>query len=211
MTQSVEPPKNGASDLTLDSLKSGLYLTLTRLRLRAGFVYPLLCLFLGNFRPAQFSVGLTLILIGYLLRLYSSAFISKGIALTTSGPYSLCRNPLYLGTILIQVGFGFLSGSYILTLIGFVFFCFLYVRVILEEERWLLRRFGEDFRSYLKRSPRLFPTPISFLNAFSLRGFSFGSLTQNRELVNGIAVIGGVSVFLVKYAFSLWQVPINLW
>lgn len=193
------------------SLKRGRYLLLTRLRLRLGAIFPLLCLILSRFELPLFIVGLVFLFLGVSLRLSSSGFILKDGELSVGGPYAFCRNPLYLGTILIQVGFGFLAGSISLAIIGFIIFVYVYLLVIALEEKWLLARFGSAYEEFLRSSPRLFPTPKSFPKILSLAGFKWERFFQNRELKNATVVVLALALFLLKYILKLWEMPLNLW
>ena len=73
-----------------------------------------------------------------------------------SGPYGYTRNPLYLGSILIGIGFTVAGRNlWIWGLLG-VMFIAIYVPVIRSEEAFLRSRFP-DFESYARRVPRLLP------------------------------------------------------
>ncbi|NOZ64607.1 MAG: hypothetical protein GXO71_06735, partial [Caldiserica bacterium] len=78
--------------------------------------------------------------------------------LVHSGVYNYCRNPLYLGYILLFAGFSFLFHS--LTLLIFSVSCvltFLRLYTVPVEEKALLRRFGETYLQYRKETPFLLP------------------------------------------------------
>jgi protein-S-isoprenylcysteine O-methyltransferase Ste14 len=74
--------------------------------------------------------------------------------LVVSGPYRLSRNPDYVGQALVVAGLGLLLGN------GWVLLAMapalLLVRygVIAREERYLERKFGEDYRHYRERVRR---------------------------------------------------------
>jgi protein-S-isoprenylcysteine O-methyltransferase Ste14 len=74
--------------------------------------------------------------------------------LVTSGPYRLSRNPGYLGMALVYAGIAILSQAlWALTML--VPTLMLIDRgVILREERYLSRKFGEEYASYRRRSRR---------------------------------------------------------
>ena len=145
-----------------------------------------------------------------LLRLFSAGVIRKNDELTRSGPYALCRNPLYLGTLLIQVGFGLLSGSWLLAIVGLLFFLWLYHLVITYEERWLVHRFGKDYLDYMREVPRMTPRLAGWGQMVLKSGFSLERLRANRELGSALAAIIGILLFLLKYALG-WNLPFNLW
>jgi protein-S-isoprenylcysteine O-methyltransferase Ste14 len=74
-------------------------------------------------------------------------------AIATTGPYRFTRNPIYLALLLIHIGTAFLANSVwvlataVLTLLG------LTKGAIEREERYLERRFGDEYLHY-KRSVR---------------------------------------------------------
>jgi len=111
-------------------------------------------------------VGIILILMGQLVRVssrgYKSELSNSGHSLITDGPYSMVRNPMYLGIVLIGTGI-ILSVFQLWVFVIFIFgFCALYIRLIVKEEKNLLEVFGERYLEYKKAVPRLFPG-FSFL------------------------------------------------
>lgn len=106
-------------------------------------------------------------LLGYLLvtvcaigRIYATAFIGgiKNEDLITWGPYSLCRNPLYLFSLLGAAGIGLMTTSVIAFAVIFSGFLAIYLGLIQREEEFLLEKFGQKFRDYMARVPRLLPS-----------------------------------------------------
>jgi Na+/H+ antiporter NhaC len=78
----------------------------------------------------------------------------------TQGPYSILRNPLYIGNIIIYTGFGIMSYSIFpyLQIFGLLFFIFQYYTIILNEEEYLQTKFNENFHLYKKYVNRFFPS-----------------------------------------------------
>ena len=77
-----------------------------------------------------------------------------------SGPYSIVRNPLYIGNMLIYVGFAFVAGSvYVVTIssITFVYFFIQYSLIISLEEEALEEKFGDEYIAYKKLVPSILP------------------------------------------------------
>jgi hypothetical protein len=76
--------------------------------------------------------------------------------LVADGPYRHLRNPLYLGTILLAVGFGAAASvtGFLVLVVGIVVFCY---RLILREEAELAASQSESYRQYRARVPRLLP------------------------------------------------------
>jgi protein-S-isoprenylcysteine O-methyltransferase Ste14 len=76
--------------------------------------------------------------------------------LVTSGPFSYCRNPMYLGHIIFLAGLTLTLQSVpaaIITVATMVWFQF---RVMRDEER-LRERFGEPYVDYTRRVKRWIP------------------------------------------------------
>ncbi|MBF0504671.1 MAG: isoprenylcysteine carboxylmethyltransferase family protein [Candidatus Omnitrophica bacterium] len=112
--------------------------------------------------------GIGYIIAGILIRLWSNGYAIKNDKLTTSGPYAFVRNPLYLGTFLIAIGFVIVlksdypqlewaAGSlFILAL------AFMYYRTIKAEQGMLLARFGDAYRDYCHKVPAMIPCLIPY-------------------------------------------------
>jgi len=192
-------------------LKQGTYLVLMRVRIYSGGIFPLALLILGRWNPVMFALGVVWIALGESLRLYSAGMIHKDKELSRTGPYAMCRNPLYLGTILIQLGFGLLSGSWLLALITLAWFIFVYTWFILLEEKWLANLFGDEYRDYLRTTPRLLPSLHSLAAISRNVRHSWKQAKVNHELKSAALSVLGVLLFLIKYIFALWSLPLNLW
>lgn len=76
--------------------------------------------------------------------------------LVTSGPYRYVRHPLYTSGMLSLPGFALLTGSWPVAAGGFLALLTLAVRTR-REERLLVERFGDAYRTYAARTPRYLP------------------------------------------------------
>jgi len=75
-------------------------------------------------------------------------------AIVTSGPFRYTRNPIYIGFSLVQLGIALWSGSgWILALLVPVLAVVRY-GVIAREERYLERKFGDEYVRYRQRVRR---------------------------------------------------------
>lgn len=94
-----------------------------------------------------------------LWRIWSELFIAgtKNGELASGGPYSIVRNPLYVGTFVGAVGLGFAVHQPLLGIALGAVFAISYPAVIAQEEANLTRIFGERFRDYCARVPRWIP------------------------------------------------------
>lgn len=141
-----------------------------RLRKPVSFIAIALSLLLAVFtvsRPfmtAGYEVleflGFFLLIAAALGRIWSSIYIAgrKNKELCQSGPYSLCRNPLYFFSFLGCLGFFLAIQNLALTVAVIAFFALYYRMVINSEERRLGHLFGNDFDVYINRVPRFWPS-----------------------------------------------------
>lgn len=124
----------------------------------------------------SWGIGLGLLFAGMALRIWAQSHIhhrlKMALALTTSGPYQLVRNPLYIGNILICSSAMFFAK--LPWVAPFIFaWCFaVYSLVVRYEERWLAELYGAPAERYLQEVPRWFPRlsrlgRIAFWNQFS--------------------------------------------
>ena len=131
---------------------------------------PILLMMLYFARPNSpyFFLGIVLIVIGEIIRLRSVSFAGGetrtmnvgASSICKSGPYSIVRNPLYIGNMMIYVGFAFVAGSvYVVTIssITFVYFFIQYSLIISLEEQALEEKFGDEYTTYKKLVPSILP------------------------------------------------------
>lgn len=97
-------------------------------------------------------------------RVYANELVQNGL-------FAHCRNPLYLGNLLMIIGFGIASNNPWYLAITLPLFFFAYACIIAAEEHYLQGRFGERYLRYCASTPRLIPR-LSGLTE-TLRTFSF--------------------------------------
>ncbi len=78
--------------------------------------------------------------------------------LIDTGPFAYVRNPLYIGNVLLWVGFATTAGLLWLTPVVGVLLGLEYHWIVRWEESLLLARLGDRYRAYLHRVPRWIPT-----------------------------------------------------
>lgn len=103
--------------------------------------------------------GYALMVAGSLWRVWCLTFIggTKNGTLTTTGPYSIVRNPLYVGSFLGVIGFGLAVRLPMLPLALLVMFAALYPAVVANEEKRLEELFGDTYLRYRDATPRWLP------------------------------------------------------
>jgi len=104
-------------------------------------------------------VGFTMLVAATLWRIWCMVFIggNKNGELAGAGPYSVVRNPLYVGNFIGAVGFGCAIEQPLVALLIAVVFCAFYPAVVAREEKQLDALFGERFRAYCATVPRWIP------------------------------------------------------
>ena len=79
--------------------------------------------------------------------------------LVTTGPYAYVRNPMLSGVFALLFGLGILLGSFSLLVIFTPLFIFVNVWELKAiEEPELIKRLGQDYVEYRKRTPMFFPS-----------------------------------------------------
>ncbi len=105
------------------------------------------------------GAGWVFFLLYVMFRTWATIFVGgrKDRELQTDGPYSLCRNPLYFGSLCFAVSLAcFLESASFLVVLAAAFF-FYQLRVVRAEEFFLEQLFDEDYRNYCRRTPRFWP------------------------------------------------------
>jgi protein-S-isoprenylcysteine O-methyltransferase Ste14 len=74
--------------------------------------------------------------------------IKPANSLQTSGIYSITRNPMYFGLLVLYTGLALLTGNWWTLILMPVLLLVVTQRIIKPEERYLLRAFGEPYESY---------------------------------------------------------------
>ncbi len=167
-----------------------------RIRVPLGFAFAILYFWLARPTWRFVALGSILIVPGLLIRALASGHVRKNEALAMSGPYAYTRNPLYLGSLLIGIGFAVASRNMWIGLVLVLMFFVIYVPVIRGEERFLREKFPE-FEAYTQRVPRMLPRIVPAA-AGDDGGFSFELYLQHREYNALLGALAMVAVLLFK-------------
>jgi len=173
-----------------------------RWRVRLG--YPVAIVFLALARPIPRSIligGVTAAL-GLLIRAAAAGHLHKDERLAASGPYSMTRNPLYLGSAILAAGFIIAGYSWWAGLIVALYFAVFYTAVIRNEEADLRKRFGEAFEEYAARVPIFLPRPFARADepsdGESSESFSWPQYRRNREYQALLGTLAGLGVMWLR-------------
>jgi protein-S-isoprenylcysteine O-methyltransferase Ste14 len=91
--------------------------------------------------------------------------------LVTEGIFRHCRNPLYVGNILMLLGVGILANSVFYVAFMMPLFSFIYQAIVLAEEDFLRKKFGAGFDNYCRDVNRWWPSMQGIGN--TLRSMEF--------------------------------------
>ena len=119
----------------------------------------------GEPRRILFFVGIAIVALGELLRLWAVRHIGvisrtrsdRLGPLVATGPFALVRNPLYLGNIALWIGFALSARLPWMVPVVVVLLGFEYHAIVRWEERLLEARRGDEYREYAARVPRWIP------------------------------------------------------
>jgi protein-S-isoprenylcysteine O-methyltransferase Ste14 len=120
--------------------------------------------------------------------------------LNTTGWYSVCRNPLYLGNFLIMLGIIMVPGNIAYLAVCACSFWIYYERIIAAEESFLYGKFGAQFTEWSRATPVFFPR----LQCWKAPAHSLRWRMVLRREYSSVLLIG-IAFFLLnilEYAFA---------
>lgn len=123
-------------------------------------------------------------------------------SLVTQGIFALCRNPLYVGNMLIYLGVFIMFGNLFCLAIGIASFAFIYYSLVATEENFLKQKFGKEYEAYCNAVPRWLPRFSHFKEA--TRGMHFDWKKVIERDHGTICVALGVLVLI-----EFWEVMAN--
>lgn len=193
------PPRRFASPLLSrrSDNRPSPFCMIQRFRVPLGFVIAVAVLYLAKPTGAFLIAGLPIALGGAALRAMAAGVIRKDSTLTTSGPYAWTRNPLYLGSFLLSLGFAIMSGSWIAAGLIIVPSLVIYPVVIRNEEAHLARLFPDTFPGYLQTVPRFLPRFRWTAGSFSLKQY-----LANREYQTALGFVAVLTIFILKWRWT---------
>ncbi len=188
---------------------------LFRARSYTPIPFIVLAILFSNAGPISTIVGLTLIIAGEFIRIWSVGYAgartratSLGAArdLVTAGPYAHTRNPIYIGNILIAFGFSVMSNIRFLMLLSAIWFPLQYWLIVRAEEEYLLKEFGWRYERYTQNVPRFLFRATPYLyrsnHDFSLRR----ALRSERQTLIGIILL----IVLISLSARYWAIDVGL-
>ncbi len=154
-------------------------------------------------------IGLLITIFGQLIRgaTIGLAYIIRGGKdgkvyaedLVTEGIFNHCRNPLYVGNILMLLGVGILSNSLIYVMVVIPLFILIYHSIVLAEEQFLQQKFGEQFKAYCKRVNRWIPDFSNISDTFKRMKFKGKRWLLKEYNTQYVWLTGITLILLLKY------------
>ncbi|BFI73424.1 arginine/ornithine antiporter ArcD [Nanoarchaeota archaeon] len=114
-----------------------------------------------------YTIGFLLFIIGIIYQGVAEATLGKyylpyiGIAesqqIIKKGIYKYIRHPGYFGEMLIFLGLGFVTFNIVGVLASIIVDIFVYVGEVLPEEKYMIDKFGDEYKQYMKETYRFIP------------------------------------------------------
>lgn len=135
-----------------------------------------------------FTIGMLLGACGELIRVWAAGNLYKDKTLATYGPYKMTRNPLYLGSFTMAMGFAVacINPAYPVRTVALILaillgFKFVYRMQVEAEEIHLKNLFAADYENYCNSVPRYMPKMSAWGEALSSNRFAVKQAIYNRE------------------------------
>ncbi len=158
-----------------------------------------LLLYTAQPQPDLYAIGLPMIFLGMLLRLWAAGHLRKNGEVTTTGPYAYVKNPLYLGTLLNLIGFCLIATQWAVLAAGTVLFFLYYAPFKKKRESDRLRNiFGEVWDAYDRAVPDYLPR----LSPYGKRGahrWEWSRVVANSEAETALATLVGITLVTGRF------------
>ena len=170
-----------------------------RWRVPLGFLSGIVFLLLARPTLRALAIGAVVSVLGLGIRAWAAGHIRKNAELAVSGPYAFTRNPLYLGSFLLGLGFTIASGRWVLALLFAALFLGIYFPVMRVEASTMTELFGDKYQLYKQAVPLFFPrfTPYRQANS-SVNKFDTSLYLRYREYRAALGLAVALGLLLVK-------------
>ncbi len=166
-----------------------------RIRVSLGFAFAAFYLWRAKPTWTSLAIGTVIASLGVFVRAAASGYVEKNRVLTMTGPYAYVRNPLYLGSIVIGIGFAVAARDLWVFVAIVLLFVGIYLPVIRSEEAFLRGQFPE-YDEYARRVPSLLPHTLLFRQI--TKGFSRQLYFRHREYNSLLGAAAMLAALVVK-------------
>ena len=172
-----------------------------RWRVPLGFACAVIFFALGRPRPLTLLIGAVVALPGLALRAWATGHLRKNDELATTGPYAYTRNPLYLGSFIIGLGFTIAAGRWVLSWVFLALFVGIYVPVMRVESQALATLFGDRYRDYRSNVPVFLPRLSPYLSDRANARFDSNLYRRYREYRAALGLLVAWVLLAMKAVF----------
>ena len=170
-----------------------------RWRVPLGFLCGAVFIFFARPTPGALLIGASVSILGLAMRAWAAGHIRKNAQLAMSGPYAFTRNPLYLGSFLLGLGFTIASGQVLLGVLFAALFLGIYLPVMRVEASTMAQLFGQDYETYRRSVPLFIPRITPFRQADSAENKFDGTLyLRYREYRAALGLVLAWGLLLIK-------------
>ena len=161
-------------------------------RQKSDFLWPLFCLTIGS--------------IGIIIRIFTVSFVPYGNSgrgtekpyaetLNSTGMYSIMRNPVYFGNFFTFLAPVVYAQNIWLILLYIPVFALYHERIIAAEEKFLLSKFGDDYRAWTNNTPIFFPAFSKWENPNRTFSWKTAYRRESISFFTLVATIWGLEIF----------------
>lgn len=175
--------------------------TLQKIRVPLGFLFAALFLIFARPTWTTLAVGAGISVVGLLVRGWAAGHIVKSKHLAVEGPYAYVRNPLYLGSFFMAIGFTLGAGVWWLTVLAAIGFLGIYLPVMRIEATDLGVIFPGEFEAYEQNVPLFIPRLTPWRSGGGK--FDFQLYLRYREYRAALGSLGVLAVLAIKIYFNL--------
>lgn len=157
-------------------------------------------------------------IIGFIFRAFAIGTTPKGTSgrntkeqvanvLNSTGVYSIVRHPLYLGNYFMWIGIVIFVGNFSFFLICSLLFWLYYERIMFAEERFLEKKFGQEYLDWSLKAPAFIPAFSKYVPSST----PFSLKTVLRREYSGVlaTVISFVFVEFLRNYFAYHQAVVS--
>lgn len=176
----------------------------------------------NTFKLIVTVIAVIVSLLGFVIRAISIATTPAGTSgrntdgqvaesLNITGIYSTVRHPLYLGNYLMWIGIVIFTFNVWFVIAVSLAFWLYYERIMFAEERFLERKFGDDYLEWSKKVPAFIPSLSNFKK--NIVSFSFKSVLRREysgvlATVLSFAFIDELRYFFISDTFCFKRISI---
>ena len=159
------------------------------------------------------ALGWTFFTAGLAIRLWATLYIGgrKAKGVVELGPYSVCRNPLYWGTLFVLISAVLFIKSAIFGA-GLVIPILIYMwGVVPAEEAYLTEKLGDEYVGYCSRVPRWWPKFSQYASPEDISLNIRGLRAECLRILGWIWLPFLVQTLCVLRTQPGWYAPLHFW